>query len=329
MKRNIFYCIAILACAFLINQKASAQVAINTDGAAPNGSAMLDVKSTDKGILIPRVAGTGSIASPVQGLLIYSTSDDSFYYYDGGTWLKLATGTITPSQWTTTGSDIYYNSGGVAIGNTGVDGSAILDINSTTKGILIPRLSESDRLSISSPVQGLLVYQNDNGAYSEGFYYYSVDWHYLFNTTSSVLPVSQGGTGLSNVTTGNIIFGSSSTNFASTSNLSYNNSILKITGTLNADGNIINKVTTIAGNTTLSASHNIIISNGTSVVIALPAASGNTGRTYTIKNINATSVTIDPNASEQIEGALTYTLAQNKSVRIVCNGSAWYIIAGF
>ena len=82
MKRNIFYCTAIIACAFLLNLKATAQVAINDDGAAPNGSAMLDVKSTNKGILIPRVAGTGSIVTPVQGLLIYSTSDDSFYFYD-------------------------------------------------------------------------------------------------------------------------------------------------------------------------------------------------------------------------------------------------------
>lgn len=326
MKRNILLSTAIVVCILLLNLRTIAQVAINTDGAAPNGAAMLDVKSTDKGILIPRVAGTGSIATPVQGLLIYNTSDDSFYYYDGGSWLKIATGTIIPNQWTTTGSDIYYSDGGVAIGSTAVDGSAVLDITSSTRGILIPRLTESDRLAISAPVQGLLVYQNDN---SEGFYYYSSGWRYLFNSSSSILPVSQGGTGLSSVTSGNILYGSSASSLGSTTNLTYSSSTLKITGTLNADGSIINRITTITSNTTLGATHNIIICNGASITVTLPAVSSNIGRTYTLKNINAASVTIDPNGSELIEGASTYNLAQNRSVKIVCNNTAWYIIADF
>ncbi|MCP4000587.1 MAG: hypothetical protein GY727_06740, partial [Gammaproteobacteria bacterium] len=73
-----------------------AQVAITTDGSAPDGSAMLEVKSTDKGILIPRVALTGTtdettISSPVVSLMIYNTETVSdvtsgFYYWTGTAW---------------------------------------------------------------------------------------------------------------------------------------------------------------------------------------------------------------------------------------------------
>ncbi|NER15239.1 hypothetical protein GWK08_17415 [Leptobacterium flavescens] len=58
----------------------------------------------------------------------------------------------------------------VGIGTSTPDPSSILDINSTDKGLLIPRMSESQRNSITSPVAGLMIYQIDN---SPGFYYYN------------------------------------------------------------------------------------------------------------------------------------------------------------
>ena len=57
----------------------------------------------------------------------------------------------------------------VGIGTTTPDTSAALDITSTTKGLLIPRMTVNQRLAIASPVAGLLVYQTDRKA---GFYYY-------------------------------------------------------------------------------------------------------------------------------------------------------------
>ena len=65
-----------------------AQVGINTDNSDPDASAMLDIKSTTKGILIPRMnmAQRAGIANPVKGLLVFVTNDDSFYYYDGSDW---------------------------------------------------------------------------------------------------------------------------------------------------------------------------------------------------------------------------------------------------
>ncbi|NOZ34347.1 MAG: hypothetical protein GXO80_03495 [Chlorobi bacterium] len=65
------------------------QVAINTDGASPNASAMLDVQSTSKGILISRMLETErtGIPSPAKGLLVYQTDNtDGFYCFNGTVW---------------------------------------------------------------------------------------------------------------------------------------------------------------------------------------------------------------------------------------------------
>lgn len=63
------------------------QIGIGTDN--PNGSSILDVTATDKGVLIPRVANLGGIASPATGLLVYLTTDNRFYFYDGSVWKVL------------------------------------------------------------------------------------------------------------------------------------------------------------------------------------------------------------------------------------------------
>ncbi len=61
---------------------------------------------------------------------------------------------------------------GMAVNGTGAsaDASAMLDVSSTTQGMLVPRMSASQRTSISSPATGLLVYQTDGTA---GFYFYN------------------------------------------------------------------------------------------------------------------------------------------------------------
>ena len=71
-------------------------VGINTNGSAPDGSAMLDVSSTSGGILIPRMteAQKNAIASPAEGLLIYQTDGTPGFYYRNGSsaWTLIGTG---------------------------------------------------------------------------------------------------------------------------------------------------------------------------------------------------------------------------------------------
>ena len=51
-----------------INKLLSQNVAINADGSAPDGSAMLDIKSTTKGLLIPRMTTVQRTAIPAPAI---------------------------------------------------------------------------------------------------------------------------------------------------------------------------------------------------------------------------------------------------------------------
>jgi hypothetical protein len=74
-----------------IGINAFSQVAINTDGSAPNNSAILDAKSTNKGFLPPRMtaAQQNAIASPAEGLVIYNTTKKALSVYTGIEWSSL------------------------------------------------------------------------------------------------------------------------------------------------------------------------------------------------------------------------------------------------
>lgn len=67
-------------------------VGISENGSTPHESAMLDVKSNDKGILIPRLsaAEVNNIANPVNGLLVYDDTNDQFRYYNGTEWKNVS-----------------------------------------------------------------------------------------------------------------------------------------------------------------------------------------------------------------------------------------------
>jgi hypothetical protein len=114
MKKSVqFFCMLFIALALTVSSNAQ-NVGIGTN--TPNTSAILDVKSTNKGILIPQVSLTSltdivTITTPATGLLVYNTnaglSGGVGFYYNGGTtgaanWLKFQTG--AGSGWALTGN---------------------------------------------------------------------------------------------------------------------------------------------------------------------------------------------------------------------------------
>ena len=93
MKTHLLFTVMLTA---LLSFNGFGQVAINIDGSNPDASAILDVKSSDRGFLLPRMTEAnrngingGNLAT---GLMVYQTDNEpGLYYYDGSKWIALAT----------------------------------------------------------------------------------------------------------------------------------------------------------------------------------------------------------------------------------------------
>jgi hypothetical protein len=66
--------------------------------------------------------------------------------------------------------NIFPSSGAAGIGTTSPNASSLLEVRSTTKGVLIPRMTLTQRNAIASPATGLLIFQTNS---TPGFYFYS------------------------------------------------------------------------------------------------------------------------------------------------------------
>jgi BclB C-terminal domain-containing protein len=82
-----------LMCALLIGSVLTSQAQVGIGTTTPHGSAQLDINSSSKGVLIPRLSkdDRDHIASPATGLLIFQTDDTpGFYFYNGSGWAPIA-----------------------------------------------------------------------------------------------------------------------------------------------------------------------------------------------------------------------------------------------
>jgi uncharacterized protein (TIGR02145 family) len=238
MKTNMKI-VALLFALLISCDEVLAQIAVNADGSLPDNSAMLDVKSTSKGMLVPRMtlAQRNAIASPATALLVYCT-DNNEYYTNKGTpaspsWVMIS------SQWINQGSNICFNSGNVGIGtfnpvnklqvngvvaaaygsntsaafrfdngaeNTGLSSPALntlavinngttsvtfdesgrtgigttapsqaaqLEVSSSTRGFLPPRMTTTQMNTIAAPPAGLMVY---NTTLNSMFWFDGTSW---------------------------------------------------------------------------------------------------------------------------------------------------------
>jgi hypothetical protein len=142
MKTIIYFFFFLLVCNFT-----QAQVAINSTGASPAASSMLDVTSTSKGVLFPQVSidslkDVTSIPSPAHGLVVYNTTQPGvrndmqrgYYYYStfAGTWIRLADNF---------NDNVWQNGGGLGIQlRDKTDGAEIMDNFTGTQTNLNPKV---------------------------------------------------------------------------------------------------------------------------------------------------------------------------------------------
>ena len=99
-------------------QSRSQNIGINTTGAAPDASAMLDIVSSSKGLLIPRITlSATNVIAPVTGaatsMLVYNTATagtgdlavyPGFYYWGGSEWLRLFNAGDITNDWSIDGN---------------------------------------------------------------------------------------------------------------------------------------------------------------------------------------------------------------------------------
>jgi len=54
----------------------------------PHPSAVLDIESTIKGFLPPRLASDAEVSSPIEGLIIFDIADNCINFYNGTEWVN-------------------------------------------------------------------------------------------------------------------------------------------------------------------------------------------------------------------------------------------------
>lgn len=114
MKKLILLMIG-LAC--WVSQGLIAQESIGIGTTSPNQKAILDISSTAKGILIPRMNTTQrtsmSLAGPDFGMIVYDTSLDAAMFWNGSSWQYVGK---QANFWKQNGTNLYYLDGNVGIG---------------------------------------------------------------------------------------------------------------------------------------------------------------------------------------------------------------------
>ena len=93
MKRILFFFVDCSNFALSNNIVSAQNIGINNDGSKPDVNAMLDVKASNKGILIPRTSTASRTTIPnTKGLLVYDTTTNSFWYNNGTSWQQISNG---------------------------------------------------------------------------------------------------------------------------------------------------------------------------------------------------------------------------------------------
>jgi cytoskeletal protein CcmA (bactofilin family) len=170
----------------------------------------------------------------------------------------------------------------VGIGTTTPNAKALLDITSTTKGFLAPRMTTSQRIAITTPPNGLMVYDTDK---NEFYHYNGTNWQAILNGDYWFRPITSRSR-ISNVNDSVGIGTASPTEWLDV------NGNIRSRNNINADNNIA--ATGVVSGGALSTGGNLVVA-GTSVL------SGDVTTNSDI-NINNTSAILQLKSSNVSKG---------------------------
>ncbi|MBB4805334.1 hypothetical protein HNP38_000606 [Chryseobacterium defluvii] len=181
MKINYFGKLLSVLLTLILYNHSYSQVGIGTS--SPDPSAILEVNSTTKGLLLPRVAlnsltDATTIPSPATGLLVWnngagSLSAQGFYFWNNSQWNLLSVnngstpGSVITNGWVTTGNNAgnYGGSGTNLSFGTGTSDDLIFKVNSSTSGRLGVNNSVSFGNASNAAQNGIAIGMSSSSAY--------------------------------------------------------------------------------------------------------------------------------------------------------------------
>ena len=212
MERKFIFCLILLLFCLVTSETNAQNVGIANTSIVPDASSMLEVRATDKGLLIPRVALTGvadmvTIPLPANSLLVYNTGTAGLapagYYYNTGTpaapnWRRLATdgeawsltgnsgtvagtnfiGTVDAIDWVVKTNNAermrVLSSGNVGIGTLAPTNKLHVDGLGTTTAIY-GQYDANRYAYLAGPTYGTYSYMNTGTAAGYGGYFYTTN----------------------------------------------------------------------------------------------------------------------------------------------------------
>ncbi len=148
MKNKIIITLVVIASSLT----SMAQVGIGTN--TPDASAKLDITANGSAVslLLPRLTTTqrnASVLSPNAGLVIYNSTTKALEVaISGSLWADVVNGSTSAVA-----SGSTTSTGKIGIGTTSPNANAILDVNSTTSGVLLPKAATDP-----TGVEGMIYY---------------------------------------------------------------------------------------------------------------------------------------------------------------------------
>ena len=265
---------ALLAAALVTTANFSAQAqSVGIGTTTPDASAALDITSSTKGLLVPRVASASAVASPAPGLLVYQTGSPAGFYYNAGTaaapsWQQLgaaASGSFVQNTTTQQAGSNFNISGDGTVAGTLTAVNAVLGTATVTGALTGSGASIGTAVGVGIRTDGgLNLGQNGTGnnillGYQAG--------QALTTGSNNLHSGYQAGNG---TTTGsNNLFsgyqaGQNNTTGSNNTALGYNS------GPASGSGALTN-ATAVGANVSLTTSNTLILGNGGSVGIGTSA----------------------------------------------------------